>query len=255
MFLNIVVKLATTAAMVTGGYMFLDKTAPDAAAKINAAAHDYFLGWNDASCQQNPLGCLSSRYRTLQILEKKFDGSAATVREQKDRIEALIEEQQLTVAKNSAFLNEGKNLLKDSIVQSQPTIDFAGKTYPDSSTFKHQLSLLYKEKKGLQRNLENSIKLQKQLQEQLDSVMVQSGDITLAKRMIPAQIELVRANMTLSDFSENLQTINGVIKGSETGLTETDNLIRTTKDLMELSTQVDNSAATTSKEFEQFLAN
>ncbi|NEJ10997.1 hypothetical protein GR238_37455, partial [Rhizobium leguminosarum] len=171
-----------------------------------------------------------------------------------DRIAALVDDQQLLVGKNNSFLNEGKAIYKDGTAQPDASITFAGKIYPNSNTFKQQLALLFQEKTGLESSLSNAVALQKKLQDRLESLMVQSGDITLAKRMVPAQIELVRANIALTDLGDNIDVINDVIKGSEVGLEETDQLIRTTKDLVEPSTNIAGKPRVSNKAFDEFIA-
>lgn len=246
--------LATTAAFVAGGFIALQNAAPAAAAKISALVYDNVLGWDDTACESNPLGCLNSRYKVLQGLEKQVETSIRTIRTQKDRITALVEEQQTMVAKNAAFLNEGKALYNAKAGQPEASVTFAGKTYPSGNSFKQQLALLFQEKAGLESSLTHATELEKKLQSRLENLMVQSGDIMLAKRMVPAQIELVHANMTLADFGSNLDVINGVIKGSEAGLEDTDQLIRTTKDLMEPTSNIANGPVVSNKDFDAFLA-
>lgn len=91
-------------------------------------------------------------------------------------------------------------------------------TYPDLASFKAQLQLLFQEKAVLETSLASARDLRAKLRSRLDALMVQAGQITLAKRVIPAQLQLVRANQTLDAFSENLTMIDGVIKGSVDGL-------------------------------------
>ncbi|MCY1315069.1 hypothetical protein D9M68_250430 [compost metagenome] len=246
--------LVTTVAVVVGGYSVLGSVSPEAAARIGGLVYDQILGWDEAACEANALGCLTSRYSALQKLEKQVDHSVRTMRAQADRITALVDEQQLMVAKNASFLDVGKGLYKANSTQPDAPIEFAGKTYPNGNSFKQQLALLFQEKVGLEANLKDAVALKKKLQDRLENLMVQSGHITLAKRMIPAQIELVRANIVLSDFGQNVDVINNVIKGSEAGLAEADQVLRTTKDLMQQdSVQTDNNSVQ-SKAFEEFIS-
>lgn len=254
MFFKSVIYLATTALIAGGGYVALKAASPSAAAKISGIIYGNVLGWDEAACEANPLECLTSRYEVLQGLEKKVGGLVQTIRAQKDRITALVDEQQMLVAKNASFLNEGKLVYNAGTAQPDAPITFAGKTYPNSNTFKQQLALLFQEKSGLETSLSSATSLEKKLQERLDSLMVQAGDITLAKRMVPAQIELVRANMTLSDFGNSIASIDGVIKGSEAGLKDTDQLIRTTKDLMDPDANTAAVPQVSNKAFDEFLA-
>ncbi|CDX49140.1 exported hypothetical protein [Mesorhizobium plurifarium] len=253
MFMKSLFYAVGTVVVIGGGYAALANAAPTTASAIDGLVHDYLLGWSDSACESNPLGCLDSRFRVLQDLEKRVQRSILAIRGQRDRIAALVDDTETTVAKNSAFLNEGKELYKRTLQPESP-IEFAGKSYPNGAVFKQQLALLFQEKAGLEANLANSKALKKKLDERLDGLMSQSGSITLAKRMVPAQIELVRANMALTDFGSNLDMINGVIKGSEVGLDETEQLIRTTKDLMTSDGNLTTPVDVPDEAFEKFLS-
>lgn len=254
MFIKSVFYLTTTAAIMAGGYAVLQKTAPDAAAKISGLMYEHVLGWSQDACETNPASCLQNRFETLQGIEKQVEQSIRTIREQKERISTLVDEQQMMVARNSSFLSEGKGLFKANELNPGNSIEFAGKTYPNSASFKQQLALLFQEKTGLEASLKDAMALKQKLSDKLDSLMVQSGNITLAKRLIPAQIELVKANSTLANFGDNVDMINGVISGSEAGLKETEQLMRTTKDLM-VPTDVNPARANVSdKAFEDFMS-
>lgn len=254
MFFKSIMYLATTAVLAGGGYVALKNAAPSAAAKISGIIYENILGWDDAACEENPLGCLTSRYTTLQKLEKQVGSLVEAISAQKERITTLVDEQQLLVAKNASFLEEGKVVFRASAPQPESPITFAGKTYPNANTFRQQLALLFQEKAGLEASLSNAMGLQNKLKDRLDGLMVQSGDITLAKRMLPAQIELVKANITLADFGSSVAAIDSVIKGSETGLKDTDLLIRTTKDLMDGSSNTPTVPQITNKALDEYLA-
>lgn len=254
MFFKSVVYLTTTAAAFTGGYVVLQHTAPAAAAKITGLLNNHIAGWDKEACERDPAGCLENRFAALQDLEKKVDHSIRTIREQKDRITLLVEEQRLMVAKNSSFLSEGRGLYKANEPTPGKPVEFAGKTYPNNASFKQQLALLFQEKAGLESNLKDAASLEKKLGDRLDNLLAQSGSITLAKRLIPAQIELVKANTTLVNFGDNVDMINGVITGSEAGLKETEQLMRTTKDLIAPSAEDHSRPKVSDSVFEDYMA-
>lgn len=236
--------LTTVGALTTAtiGYAALTVTAPNAAAKIETLARDIGFGWTAMSCEANPEGCLNSRFTELSRLEKEVGTSITAIRGEVDRLNTLVAEQKELVGKNTLFLDQGRAAYKvrESVLapdgESARGIEFAGRTYPDLASFKAQLALLFQEKAVLERSLASARDLQGKLQARLDELMIQAGQITLAKRVIPAQLQLVRANHTLSEFSENLTMIDGVIEGSVAGLSQSDQLIRTTRDLMTDST-------------------
>jgi hypothetical protein len=224
--------VAGTVVTLAVGYGALKVTAPSLANGLNTMAHDYLLGWDDAACSNNALGCLQNRFTTLAGLETNASGSIRQMRARLDQVRGMVEEQQTVSEKNAAFLDKGKTLLKEHELQPDQSIEFLGRTYPSLATFRGQLQLLFEEKSSIDTNLKSAQNLGKKLQEGLDALIIHQGRISLAKQMIPSQIELVKANQTLSDFNGSLAMINGVIKGSESGISESDQLIRSTKELM-----------------------
>jgi len=226
-------------ATASAGYGAMKVAAPQAAAQIESLVRDYGLGWTEDACAGNPSGCLNSRYERLKELEREIDTSTRAIRGEHDRVASLVGEQEELVAKNGMFLNEGKALLRkleagtrDGSIAADGPVEFAGRTYPNRSTFKAQLKLLFEEKAALDASLSSARELRGQLQARLDTLMVQTGQISLAKRIVPAQLQLVRANQTLGEFNTNIDMIDGVIRGSEAGLSESRQLISTTKGLM-----------------------
>jgi len=233
--------LTTVGALTTAtfGYAALTFAAPSAADKIESFVRDIGgFSWTADSCEANPEACLTSRFEDLSRLEKDVTTSTGAIRVQVDEIDRLVQEQEELVAKNTIFLEQGRALYKTRETTLAPVgtepggIEFAGRTYPDLPSFKAQLHLLFQEKSVLETSLASARDLRAKLRSRLDALMVQAGQITLAKRVIPAQLQLVRANQTLDAFSENLTMIDGVIKGSVDGLSQSDQLIRTTRDLM-----------------------
>lgn len=253
MILKALFTMVGAVAVAATGFAVMTEAAPGAASKIFTLAHDYALGWTSDACETNPLGCLNNRFKSLQDLEKQVQLSIDAVHGQLERIHGLVSEQQDLWSRNENFLIEGRSLYRQRETGGSGPIRFAGKEYPTLDTFKQQLALLFREKTALHESLAKAEGLETKLQERLDSLMVQAGDITLAKRMVPAQIELVKANQTLSQFSSNIETINGVIKGSEEGIADTEQLIRTTKDLMAPEASTPDKAPEVTKDFEDFL--
>jgi hypothetical protein len=232
------------AAAASAGYGALKVSSPGIAGKIDSMVRDYAFGWDDAACANNPTGCLNARYERLQQLEREVDVSTRAIRGEHERLVQLVSEQEELVAKNDIFLNEGKAQLRklqsdtaSSLIPNDGSVQFAGRTYPNRSTFRAQLELLFEEKTALDASLSSARELRNQLQARLDTLMVQAGQITLAKRMVPAQLQLIRANQTLGEFNTNMDMIDGVIRGSEAGLDQSRQLISTTKDLMAVPAQ------------------
>jgi hypothetical protein len=252
--------LTTVGALTTAsiGYAALTVTAPNAADKIETLLRDIGFGWTADSCEANPEGCLNSRFTELSRLEREVATSITAIRSEVDRLDTLVAEQEELVGKNTLFLEQGRAAYKARESTLAPVgeaprgIEFAGRTYPDLASFKAQLALLFQEKTVLEQSLSSARDLRTKLQARLDELMIQAGQITLAKRVIPAQLQLVRANQTLGEFSENLTMIDTVIAGSVEGISQSDQLIRTTRDLMADSTGKP-AAAEGQQAFEDFL--
>lgn len=220
-------------AALSTSYGTLKIAAPALSSHVDTLVHNYVLGWSESACADNPLGCLESRYSTLQTLETSASASIIQMRSRLEQISGLADEQELQSEKNQAFLDKGRALFKNYQLSPDQRIDFAGRTYPDLSTFKSQLQLLFEEKSMIDANVKSAKSLKSKLQEGVDALVIHRGRISLAKQMIPSQIELVRANQTLANFNSSLAMIDGVIKGSEGSITDSENLIRSTKELMD----------------------
>ncbi|MFG1227182.1 hypothetical protein [Xanthobacter wiegelii] len=223
---------AGTLAASVAGYGALAVMAPNAAATIESFVRNQGLGWNEAACAANPVGCLSNRYDKLSELERATEANTRATRAQFERISSLVSEQEMVAAKNTAFLEQGRVAYREHEANPARPIQFAGRTYPGLDVFRSQLELLFDEKTALDRNLDAAQALKAQLKERLDGLMIHAGQIALAKRMIPAQLQLVKANRTLADFGASVAMVDGVIRGSEAGIDQTEQLIRTTRDLM-----------------------
>lgn len=254
--------IVVTGVVVTAGagYGALKVAAPAVAGQMESLVRDYMLGWDGNACAGNPTGCLNSRYEHLKQLESEVGTSTRAIRSELERVTSLVSEQEELVAKNAMFLSEGKSQIRkleadtaDGQAPADGPVKFAGRIYPNRSTFKAQLKLLFEEKAALETSLASARELRGKLQTRLDTLMVQAGQISLAKRIVPAQLQLVRANEALGEFNTNIDMIDGVIRGSEAGLDQSRQLISTTKDLMMPQTP-DRRSGASQEEFEAFLA-
>ncbi len=223
---------AGSIATVAAGYTILSATAPDTAARIESVVRDRGLGWDDAACQANPTGCLNSRFDKLQSLERDYEVATNAIRGEIDRVARLVAEQEELVGKNAMFLEQGRALHKERQARPDEAITFAGRSYPNLATLKAQLQLLFEEKAALEASLSSARELSGQMRARFDKLMIEAGQIALAKRVIPAQLQLIRANRALGEFNVNVGMIDGVIRGSEAGLKQSRQLIGTTRDLM-----------------------
>jgi hypothetical protein len=244
-----------TAALTAVGYAGLTVISPTTASTIESFVRDRALGWNESACLSNAEGCLNNRYEKLSRLEQSIGQSIQAIRGEFDRVSSLVSDQELLAGKNTAFLEQGRAAYRDRLGNPDQAIVFAGKTYPSLEIFRSQLELLFQEKTALEQSLTSARELRGKLKDRLDALMIQAGQITLAKRMVPGQLQLVKANQALSDFGANVAMIDGIIRGSEVGLGQTEQLIRTTRDLMEPAKSTTNPSRATAEAFQNFLHN
>jgi hypothetical protein len=232
MFSKAIFYAVSTLTLTGAGYAGLTIVAPDAAATIEAFVRDHGLGWPDSACRTNAIGCLNSRYDKLSELERSVEQSVGQIRGELGRVTAMVADQEMVAGKNAAFLDQGRAIYRERQDTPDQSITFANRTYPNLEVFGSQLELLFQEKLTLEGNLASARELQGKLKERLNALMVQFGQISLAKKMVPAQLQLIKANKTLADFGTNVTMIDGLIRGSEAGLGETEQLIRTTRDMI-----------------------
>lgn len=238
------------------GFGAISVAAPDVATKLDTFLRNNVLGWSLESCAANALGCLDTKYETLSKSEMSAGVSITQLRSALEQTKALAEEKDLELQKNQAFLEKGKVIIKSSELTNSNEIEFAGKTYPDLATFRSQIQLIFEEKSVLETTYKSVLDLKVKLQADLDALIIHRGRISLAKQMIPAQIELVRANQTLTDFQGNLAMIDGIIKGSQGSIAESEGLIRSTKELMiagDIPAAITPRSKSSNQEFEDFL--
>jgi len=250
--------LLVTASMAAAGagYAAMTVVAPESAARIEGFVRNQGLGWNDGACASNPVGCLNNRYDKLTGLDREVEQSIRAIRAELRRVIELVAEQDMLSTKNGAFLDQGRSVYRERLGAADQPITFAGRAYPNLSVFRAQLELLFQEKSALETSLTSARELRAKLHERLDALMIQQGQISLASRMIPAQLQLVKANKALAEFNTNVAMIDGVIRGSETGLTQSEQMIRTTKDLLTPAAPAKpGTSKATTEAFEIFLRN
>lgn len=225
-------RTALLGATAAAGYIALAAFAPDSAARIESSLRGGLFGWNAATCEASPINCLESRLATLRGLERSTAASTETLRGEVDRMERVVREQEELLARNTLFLDQGRAVFREREGMPDRPVQFAGRTYPSLAIFRAQLQLLFEEKAALEPTLASARELRDQMQARLDSLMVQAGQIALASRMVPGQMQLIQANRALGDFGASVSMIDGVIRGSEAGLTQSRQLIGTTRDLL-----------------------
>ncbi len=213
------------------GYLILDEVAPSVTSRFDAAVREHVTGWSESACAADPLSCLASRYETLRDLERSLDVSVRSLRLELGRVMAMIEDQQMLVEKNAALLNQGRDLYRSKA--DDGPIAFAGREYPNKTSLKAQLELLLREKSGLEGSVREARELQGKLKERLDDLLAQGAEVSLAKQMVPAKMELLKANQALAGFKINVAAIDDVIRMSEGGLADSQTLIRTTRQILE----------------------
>lgn len=172
------------------------------------------------------------------------------------RVRSVIEERQQLLGMNTTFLQHGRDIVKNATNPNQP-VEFSGRVYPDLDAFTSQLSVLFSEKKAVERMVDEARVLETKIEERLNSLLLERGEVSAARQLIPSQVELLRANVLFNELETRISSINELIVSTEERLEGITNLIGTTEDLIRSAAR---QARKTEEhrdnpEFEKFLRN
>ncbi len=245
-------KILTSVLVVAAGYLLLQWVAPGEAARVRNYVSDK-TAWSAEACKADPLGCLDAKTEQLAQLEVQVVDSLETLRAEKVRVEAVVEEQVLLQAKNQAFLEQGKQAYQKYQANSGQTIMFAGRKYPDLDTLKLQLELLFKEQAFRQASVENAKQLKERLKERLDQLKLKQTEIRQQIALIPTQRELLRVDQAFARVAGTMQSIERVLHGGQAVIKDDAQLIGTTRDLMARLQTRGSSVNVVDEAFESFL--
>jgi hypothetical protein len=188
--------------------------------------------YSPAACEQDAVGCLRHGERQLQDTLRRIDEAIAQIRPASERAAELIREQERRHAENDLLLREGRTMVQRALDPSAP-IRFVGATYPNREALLRQLQVLWSEREAMERFLVQARQQQAALRARHDELLVSRGEVRSALAMIPAQIELARANGVLARVGATLQGIDAAVAAGERHMVGLDTLMRTTQELVQ----------------------
>jgi len=216
---------------IAAGYLALQAFLPAVAAKIEAEVRDHTGRWDDASCASSPVPCLQNRYVQLGTAEDALDRAILSLRSEAGRVRSVIEERQQLLGMNTTFLAHGRDIVR-STTEPLEAVEFSGRIYPDLDAFTSQLAVLFSENRAMERMVGEARVLQTKIEGRLNSLLLERGEVSAARQLIPSQVELLRANILFNELETRISSINELIVSTEDHLEGVTALIGTTEDLI-----------------------
>lgn len=193
--------------------------------------------YSPVACEQDAVGCLRNGERQLQATLGGIDEAIAQIRPAAERAGELIREQERRHAENDLLLREGRTMAQ-RIADPAQAIRFVGATYPNRDALLRQLQVLWSEREAIERFLGQARQQQAALRTRHDELLVSRGEVRSALSMMPAQIELARANGVLAQVGATLQGIDATVAIGERQVAGVDALMRTTQELVQAQQRV-----------------
>lgn len=212
--MNLVSKIVAFVAAVFVGYLALDHYTPGATAEVRGMVLQYGTNWSDQAIQRDPVGFM--RYTKQQLQEKQaaFTQGVNDLRKNIHPLNEYIQEETEALAKTNALLKEGRAVYRIAEEKDKTevidAIKFAGRTYPDLTTFKSQLQLLYNEKLSKEGLLKQSEGTRTQLNAQLSAMLVQQGKLAMAIQEIDPKIAIAKASSNMAELNNLLDQTQSV---------------------------------------------
>jgi hypothetical protein len=208
-------------------------------------------GWTEQACSEQPVACLQARQTKLQQAQGVIEVGVNTVRGQVDRVAAMIRERENVLGQNELLLKEGKRLLQLPADPSLP-VQFVGRSYPNRETLTTQVSLLFNEHESLQKLVTQARSQHDALRSRLDDLLISRGEVRSALTLMPARIELARANGVIGELKDTFASIDGVLSGTEKQMATLGASVATTEELMK-SAQAGAAQSRDDSKFKAFL--
>lgn len=190
--------------------------------------------WTEAACRDLPEACLRARASRLQNAQAGLDEAINSMRNQSQRIATLLQEREEVLESNRLMLLDGRRLLQAAAENPAAPITFMARVYRDEAELRTQVELLFRERASLTAVVSQARSQDQALRQGLEDLMVSRGEIRAALSMLPAQLEIIRANGILSELSLAVSSIDLSLNRQLEGV---QSMLATTEDLMRISSR------------------
>lgn len=167
--------------------------------------------WDEATIQSDPLGYLE--YSLQKERQHRQDLSLLTnqLENEVHKVSKSLEKSQTDLERATNYFNEGKRLWRIAEIDGRSRFEFAGRSYPDSQSFKLQLQLLFEEQTQHKKLVAILQEHKHQLEQQLKDLLLQNNQLDVTIAMIETTMVSVSAKQAmnnLKDVSDKIDSIN-----------------------------------------------
>jgi len=184
-----------------------------------------------AACEQTTFACLNARQRDLLAAENRVEDAISQLRPASEAVAELVRNHETRHAQNEILLAEGRSTL-ERVENSAMPIRFVGTIYPNRETLMRQMQVLWREREAMEQILVTAKAQREAIQRRYDALLVARNDVRSAASMLPAQLELARANDAMALVAGTLGAIDGAMQSIEAPARGVESLIRTTDELV-----------------------
>ena len=188
------------------------------------------IGYDEASCKRDPVGCLQFQQDRLIGVSQRIDSALGQLQPAAESIRETIRGEEARTGSATLYLEEGRRLLQAATDPNAP-LTFIGQRYPDSAALSRQLRVIWSERDRATRFLTGAHGQLGALRARQEDLLVSRGEVRVQLAMIPAQIELARAAGVVGDVDSTLRGIDTAVSGSERRVQGADALMRTIDEL------------------------
>jgi phage shock protein A len=187
--------------------------------------------FRSTACEQTTFACLQARQRELLDADKRVEDAIAQLRPASEAVADLIRIHETRYAQNEILLIEGRSTLHRVDDPTMP-VRFIGTIYPNREMLLRQMQVLWGERETMEQILSTAKTQREAIQRRYDALLVARSEVRSAASMLPAQLELARANDAMVLVTGTLSAIDGAMHSIEAPSRGLESLIRTTDELV-----------------------
>jgi len=207
---------------------------PEGVAGATASAERWWRGaageWTSEACDRDPVGCLKAAEGKLVSTQGGIETALDTLRPAGERLTILIRDQEQRLASNQLLLKEARSVVQHA--QDGKPLRFVGVDYPDKDALMRNARLLFLEGQGIERFLDKARAQEVAIRGRHDALLSARGEVRAALAMVPAQIELARANGVLAQAGVTVKGIDATVEVGRQRADGVEALTRTTDELL-----------------------